>query len=68
MTISKRRRIWQPSHTLGAAGNRTSVTEMSGRTITDDELYRLKSGTIGLDPVTANNGRSTTRMTQLAIA
>jgi RHS repeat-associated protein len=45
-------------YTLGAAGNRESVTEMSGRKVvyTYDDLYRLKSETISLDPVTAGNG------------
>jgi RHS repeat-associated protein len=39
------------SYTLGAAGNRTAVTEFSGRTInyTYDDLYRLTSETIAND-------------------
>lgn len=46
------------TYTLGAAGNRTSVTELTGRKAdyTYDDLYRLKSETITSDPVTANNG------------
>ena len=46
------------SYELGAAGNRTSVTELSGRkaTYAYDDLYRLTSETITSDPVAANNG------------
>jgi RHS repeat-associated protein len=59
MTISKTAtNLASFTYVLGAAGNRTSVTELSGRTAdyTYDELYRLKSETITGDPVTANNG------------
>jgi len=37
------------SYEIGAAGNRTAVTELSGRHVdyTYDDLYRLKSETIG---------------------
>jgi len=46
------------SYTLGAAGNRLSVMELSGRQVayTYDDLYRLKSETISNDPITSNNG------------
>jgi YD repeat-containing protein len=44
------------AYTLGAAGNRLSVTELSGRTVTYgyDDLYRLTSETIAGAP--AQNG------------
>ena len=40
------------SYTLGPTGNRTAVTELSGRTVnyTYDDLYRLTSETITNDP------------------
>jgi YD repeat-containing protein len=43
-------------YTLGAAGNRTGVTELSGRTVayTYDNLYRLTSETIANDVVGVN--------------
>jgi RHS repeat-associated protein len=46
------------AYTLGAAGNRVSVTEQSGRSISYgyDALYRLVSETISNDPVSAGNG------------
>ncbi|HAF12399.1 MAG TPA: type IV secretion protein Rhs, partial [Blastocatellia bacterium] len=45
------------TYTLGPAGNRTAVTELSGRTVTYtyDDLYRLTSETIDND-VHGNNG------------
>jgi YD repeat-containing protein len=44
------------SYTLGAAGNRTAVTELSGRTVnyTYDDLYRLTSESITNDPHSVN--------------
>lgn len=44
------------TYTLGAAGNRTAVTELSGRTVnyTYDDLYRLTSETILNDPHVVN--------------
>ncbi len=46
------------NYTLGPAGNRTSVAEVSGRAVSYlyDDLYRLTAETIQNDPVTANNG------------
>ncbi|MEO8435564.1 MAG: PKD domain-containing protein [Pyrinomonadaceae bacterium] len=46
------------SYTLGAAGNRTAVSELSGRTInyTYDDLYRLTGETIASSPTATNNG------------
>jgi RHS repeat-associated protein len=43
---------------LGPAGNRLSVSELSGRTVNYgyDNLYRLTSEAITSDPTTANNG------------
>jgi YD repeat-containing protein len=40
------------TYTLGPSGNRTAVTEASGRRVdyTYDELYRLRSETISADP------------------
>src|SRR6266850_4489481 len=40
------------SYTLGAAGNRTAVTELSGRRVNYiyDDLYRLTSESISNDP------------------
>ena len=45
------------AYTLGAAGNRTNVTELSGRSVTYgyDNDYRLMSETIAADPG-GNNG------------
>lgn len=45
------------TYTLGPAGNRTAVTELSGRTVTYtyDDLYRLTSETIDND-LHGNNG------------
>jgi len=45
-------------YTLGAAGNRLSVTEQSGRRVnySYDDLYRLTNETITADAVTTNNG------------
>jgi YD repeat-containing protein len=44
------------AYTLGTAGNRTSVTELSGRTVQYgyDDLYRLTSETIAA--ATSQNG------------
>jgi RHS repeat-associated protein len=49
------------AYTLGAAGNRLSVTEQSGRTVgySYDDLYRLTGETIASDPLTVNNGALT---------
>jgi fibro-slime domain-containing protein/RHS repeat-associated protein len=46
------------TYTLGAAGNRLSVTEADGRTVnyTYDALYRLTGENIGNDALAANNG------------
>jgi len=46
------------AYSLGAAGNRLSVTEAGGRTVTYayDDLSRLTGETINNDPVAANNG------------
>jgi YD repeat-containing protein len=46
------------AYTIGAAGNRLSVTEQSGRVVTYsyDNLYRLTQEQIASDPLTANNG------------
>ena len=46
------------AYTLGATGNRLSVTEANGRSVTYgyDALYRLTSETIINDPVAAGNG------------
>jgi len=46
------------AYTLGAAGNRLSVAELSGRTVTYgyDDLYRLTSETVASDPH-GNNGQ-----------
>ncbi|HKQ04260.1 MAG TPA: LamG-like jellyroll fold domain-containing protein, partial [Blastocatellia bacterium] len=60
MSISKAgATIASYSYTLGAAGNRLSVTEQSGRSVSHgyDGLYRLTSETISSDPVSANNGQ-----------
>ena len=48
------------AYTLGAAGNRLSVAELSGRTVTYgyDDLYRLTSETVSSDP-RGNNGQVT---------
>ncbi|HMG75196.1 MAG TPA: PKD domain-containing protein [Pyrinomonadaceae bacterium] len=48
------------SYTLGAAGNRTAVTELSGRTVnyTYDDLYRLTSESITNDPHSVNGAVS----------
>jgi RHS repeat-associated protein len=48
------------SYTLGAAGNRTAVTELGGRTInyTYDDLYRLTSESIANDPHGINGSAS----------
>lgn len=45
-------------YTLGAAGNRLSVSQIGTRQVNYvyDDLYRLKSETIKGDAVTANNG------------
>lgn len=45
------------AYTLGAAGNRTAVTELSGRSVSYgyDSLYRLTSETVSADP-NNNNG------------
>jgi RHS repeat-associated protein len=44
------------TYTLGPSGNRTAVTEASGRRVdyTYDELYRLRSETISADPAGPN--------------
>ena len=44
-------------YTLGPTGNRLSVAELSGRTVTYgyDDLYRLTSETVASDPK-GNNG------------
>jgi RHS repeat-associated protein len=44
------------TYTLGPSGNRTAVTEASGRRVdyTYDDLYRLKSETISADPAGPN--------------
>ncbi|MGH9762798.1 MAG: hypothetical protein ACREAC_18400, partial [Blastocatellia bacterium] len=46
------------AYTLGPAGNRTVVQELSGRTVnySYDDIYRLTAETISSDPTTANNG------------
>jgi RHS repeat-associated protein len=46
------------TYTLGAAGNRENVAELSGRVAayTYDDLYRLKTETISNDFTPANNG------------
>ena len=46
------------AYTLGAAGNRLSVTELSSRQVnyTYDDLYRLTNETTTSDPVVPNNG------------
>jgi hypothetical protein len=46
------------TYTLGATGNRLSVAELSGRTVTYgyDDLYRLMSETVSADPG-GNNGQ-----------
>ena len=48
------------SYTLGAAGNRTGVTELNGRTVsyTYDNLYRLTSESIANDPHGINGSLS----------
>jgi len=48
------------SYTLGAAGNRTAVTELSGRSVTYtyDDLYRLTSESIANDPHGINGSAS----------
>jgi RHS repeat-associated protein len=48
------------SYTLGPAGNRTAVTELSGRTVnyTYDDLYRLTSESIANDPHGVNGSVS----------
>jgi RHS repeat-associated protein/uncharacterized repeat protein (TIGR01451 family) len=48
------------TYTLGAAGNRLSVAELSGRTVTYgyDDLYRLTSEIVAADPH-GNNGQVT---------
>lgn len=48
------------SYTLGAAGNRTAVTELGGRTVTYtyDDLYRLTSESIANDPHGVNGSVS----------
>jgi RHS repeat-associated protein len=48
------------SYTLGPAGNRTSVTELGGRTVnfTYDDLYRLTGEFISNDPHSANGNIS----------
>ena len=48
------------SYTLGAAGNRTAVTELGGRTVnyTYDDLYRLTSESIASDPHSVNGSAS----------
>lgn len=48
------------SYTLGAAGNRTAVTELGGRTVnyTHDDLYRLTSESIANDPRGVNGNAS----------
>jgi YD repeat-containing protein len=55
-------------YTLGAAGNRTSVTELSGRTVSYgyDDLYRLISETIANAP--PRTGRSAIPATPSATA
>jgi YD repeat-containing protein len=44
------------TYTLGPSGNRTAVTEASGRSVdyTYDDLYRLRSETISADPAGPN--------------
>jgi RHS repeat-associated protein len=46
------------AYTLGPAGNRLSVAELSGRTVNYgyDALYRLTDEIIASDPIAANNG------------
>src|SRR5262249_44701672 len=46
------------AYSLGAAGNRLSVTEQNGRVVnySYDALYRLTQEQITSDPVRANNG------------
>jgi RHS repeat-associated protein len=46
------------NYSLGAAGNRTGVSEFTGRLVTwtPDDLYRLTSELIFNDPATVNNG------------
>ncbi|MGH9827595.1 MAG: RHS repeat-associated core domain-containing protein, partial [Blastocatellia bacterium] len=46
------------AYTLGPAGNRTQVQELSGRAVnySYDDIYRLTAETISTDPTTANNG------------
>ena len=46
------------AYTLGPAGNRTSVVELSGRNVNYgyDDIYRLTSEAISNDPTAANNG------------
>ncbi len=48
------------TYTLGAAGNRTAVTELSGRTINYryDDLYRLTNESIASDPHGVNGTAS----------
>lgn len=48
------------TYTLGPAGNRTSVSELGGRTVTYtyDDLYRLKSETVANDPHSINGAVS----------
>jgi len=48
------------AYSLGAAGNRTAVTELSGRTVnyTYDDLYRLTSESIANDPHGVNGSAS----------
>ena len=50
------------AYTLGAAGNRTSVAELSGRTVAYayDSLYRLTSETVSTDPNNHNGAISCT--------
>src|SRR5262249_59378556 len=46
------------AYTLGPAGNRLSVSELSGRTVnySYDDIYRLTGETTSSDPTAANNG------------
>ena len=46
------------AYTLGPAGNRTAVQELSGRTVSYsyDDIYRLTAETISSDPTAASNG------------
>ena len=50
------------AYTLGAAGNRTSVAELSGRTVgyAYDSLYRLTTETVSADPHNKNGAVSYT--------